>query len=116
MRQPGFVTYLGRKSCPLGLPLAPNIDEADDAVAALLARHEVGPEHKWRDDFAGPQHGELVIVLDAPNKNALPGDPGYVAPDDQRARRIEIRRDQLRSRKRWQFDLRQELVLGVPRA
>ena len=23
MRRPGFVPYLGRKSCPLGLPLAP---------------------------------------------------------------------------------------------
>jgi CRISPR system Cascade subunit CasD len=116
MRQPGFVTYLGRKSCPLGLPLAPEIDEADDAVAALLARHKAGPEQKWREHFAGPQVGELIIALDAPAHNVMPGTPGHIALDDQRRLRIEIRRDRLRSRKRWQFDLREELLIGVPSA
>ena len=44
--EPGFVPYLGRKSCPLGLPLAPCIMEAADAPTALLARHSEGPEAK----------------------------------------------------------------------
>jgi CRISPR system Cascade subunit CasD len=117
MRRPVFVPYLGRKSCPLGLPLDPSIDDqASDAVTALLARHAGGHEAAWRDRFAGPPHGELVIVLDAPTPDSTPGDPGYVAADDPRRRRFEIRRDQPRARRRWQFDLREELVLGVPRA
>jgi hypothetical protein len=39
-----------------------------------------------------------------------------MAEDDPRraqALRIEIRRDAPRSRRRWQFDLREELVLSV---
>lgn len=120
MRRPVFVPYLGRKSCPLGLPLAPAIDdEAADAVAALLARHAAGPEaglHQLRHTLAGRQGGELVIVLDAPSPDSAPGDPGYVAAGDPRCRQIELRRDQPRSRRRWQFDLREELVLGVDRA
>jgi CRISPR system Cascade subunit CasD len=117
MKRPGFVPYLGRKSCPLGLPLAPAIDDqAPDAVAALLSRHDTGPEAPWRDRFADRPVGDLTIVLDAPSSASLPGDPGHVAADDPRRRRVEFRRDQPRSRKRWQFDLRAELVLGVPRS
>jgi CRISPR system Cascade subunit CasD len=107
---------MGRKSCPLGLPLAPAIDaEAADAVAALLARHTAGKEAQWRDRFADHQTGDLTIVLDAPPQDSAPGDPGHVAAGDLRRRRIEIRRDQPRARRRWQFDLREELVLAVPR-
>jgi CRISPR system Cascade subunit CasD len=119
MRRPCFVPYLGRKSCPLGLPLAPAIDaQAADAVAALLARHEGGPEAglpALRDRLAGKPEGELTIALDAPAPDSVPGDPGHVAAQDPRRRRIELRRDQPRSRRRWQFDLRAELVLGVER-
>ncbi len=122
MQRPVFVPYLGRKSCPLGLPLAPRIDtEAADAPAALLVRHAAGPEAQvrlsnrlLRKTLAGDED-ELVIVLDAPAADVAPGDPGHVAADDPRQRRIELRRDQPRSRRRWQFDLREELVLGVAR-
>ncbi|NVN30050.1 type I-E CRISPR-associated protein Cas5/CasD, partial [Endobacter medicaginis] len=44
MVRPVFTPCLGRKSCPLGLPLAPRIGEAADPGAALLARHRDGPE------------------------------------------------------------------------
>ena len=119
MRQPLFVPYLGRKSCPLGLPLAPAIDDqAADAAAALIARHAAGPESQFDHvdrRLRGTVGEELMIVLDAPPPDSSRGDPGHVAVDDPRRRRIEIRRDQPRSRRRWQFDLREELVLGVPR-
>lgn len=118
MRQPRFVPYLGRKSCPLALPLAPEVSDAADAVAALLARHDAGPEARvgnLRDALTGPAEGEVVIALDAPLPDSRPGDPGHVTDADPRRRRIELRRDQPRSRGRWQFDLRKELVLGVPR-
>ena len=109
MEQPEFVPYLGRKSCPLGLPLAPRLVEAVDPPAALLARHEEGPEAQLRDPtgrsfrhiFADAPWETMIVVLDADD-----------AGDDPRRLRIEMRRDQPRSRRRWQFDLRAEAVLG----
>jgi CRISPR system Cascade subunit CasD len=101
MRRPVFVPYLGRKSCPLGLPLAPDIAHAPDAVAALESRHAAGKEVAWRDRFADRPDGGITIALD----------PDHIADTDPRRLRTEIRRDQPRSRRRWQFDLREELVL-----
>ena len=110
MRAPVFTPYLGRKSCPLGLPLAPRIEAAPDAPAALLQRRETGPEAILADRRGrrlqaslADDPGAAIIVLDA----------GDVAADDPRLRRIEFRRDQPRSRRRWQFDLREEAILGV---
>jgi CRISPR system Cascade subunit CasD len=110
MRRPGFTPYLGRKSCPLGLPLFPLIEDAIDAPAALEARHRTGPEASFpalrggalRSVLANPP-ADIVIALDA-------DDPAATGP---RHRRTEFRRDQPRSRRRWQFDLREEAVLGV---
>lgn len=106
MRAPRFVPYLGRKSCPLGLPLAPEIVEAGDPVAPLLARHEAGPEQRFglRPVLAdAPDH--LLVALDHADaeKVTTPHTP----------LRTEFRRDQPRSRRRWQFDLREEAVLAV---
>ena len=110
MERPVFTPSLGRKSCPLGLPLAPRVIEAADPAAALLHRHATGPEARLPDgsrrllrDSLADAPGEPVVVLDAAD----------VARDDPRLRRIELRRDQPRSRRRWQFDLREEAVLGV---
>ncbi len=109
MERPVFTPSLGRKSCPLGLPLAPRIAEAADPAAALLERRATGPEAHLRDghrllrDSLADAPGEAVVVLDAAD----------IARDDPRLRRIELRRDQPRSRRRWQFDLREEAVLGV---
>jgi CRISPR system Cascade subunit CasD len=109
MERPAFVPYLGRKSCPLGLPLAPRIADAADPSAALLARHADGPEARLHEpngrsfrSLCADTSGETIIVLDADD-----------AGDDPRLLRTEMRRDQPRSRRRWQFDLRAEAVLGV---
>jgi CRISPR system Cascade subunit CasD len=108
MRCPGFIPYLGRKSCPLGLPLAPEIVEANEAPAALAQRHAAGPEvalrRRWLNQRPGEEPATLMVTLDA----------GEVAEDDPRRLRVELRRDQPRSRRRWQFDLREELVLQLP--
>ena len=108
MRQPAFTPYLGRKSCPLGLPLAPAIEAATDAPTALLARHATGPESGMRNrllpETSRQPAPEPVIVLDAAD----------IDRDDPRLRRVEMRRDQPRSRRLWQFDTRQEAVLDVP--
>jgi CRISPR system Cascade subunit CasD len=101
MQSPVFVPYLGRKSCPLGLPLAPRIDVAEGPTEALLARHANGPEARFRPVRPA---GDLTIALD--ETDAATGEP--------RLRRIEVRRDQPRSRRLWQFDLRREAILNVP--
>ena len=110
MRRPRFVPYLGRKSCPLGVPLGPSIGEGSDPTAALLARHQTGKEaalmasgwRSLRDVLADPV-AETTIVMDAADMAA--GNPNHL--------RTEFRRDQPRSRRRWQFDLREEAVLGT---
>ncbi len=110
MEKPGFVPYLGRKSCPLGLPLAPGIMEAADAPMALIARQSEGPEAKLEH----PKDRTLCAALaDAPGETIIVLDAADADRNDPRLRRIELRRDQPRSRRRWQFDLREEAVLGV---
>ena len=110
MRKPVFVPYLGRKSCPLGLPLGPTIVEAPDAASALTERHRSGPEATLLAPGGRPLRGLLadrptdpIVTMDATPETA--GDPRHL--------RTEFRRDQPRSRRRWQFDLRQEAVLAT---
>jgi CRISPR system Cascade subunit CasD len=112
MLQPRFVPYLGRKSCPLGVPLGPRVTDATDAPAALRERHRSGPEALLKEPSGRTLRGiladppmETIIVLDA--------DDPAVAAAGPLHHRTEFRRDQPRSRRRWQFDLREEAVLGT---
>lgn len=100
MERPVFTPYLGRKSCPLGLPLAPVVTEAADVVAALEQRHEEGREARFAARLK-VEDTAMRIVLDA----------DLVAEGDPRHRRTEWRRDAPLSRERWQFGLRAEAVL-----
>ena len=100
MEQPVFTPYLGRKSCPLGLPLAPVVAEAADLVDALEHRHAEGREAPFASRLK-VEDASLRIVLDA----------DLVAEGDPRHRRTEWRRDVPLSRERWQFGLRAEAVL-----
>lgn len=93
LARPGFVPYLGRKSCPVDVPLEPQIVEAGDPVAALGAA-------VFRSD-------EVLSVLKAGGGGHATvrweGDwPGLV-PDQ-----ISRRRDRVLSRARWQFTERAE--------
>lgn len=100
MERPVFTPYLGRKSCPLGLPLAPLVRDAATVVAALEQRHAGGRETRFASRLK-VEEATLRIVLDA----------DLVAADDPRFRRTEWRRDAPLSRERWQFGLRAEAVL-----
>lgn len=100
MERPVFTPYLGRKSCPLGLPLAPMILDATDMVAALELRQTEGPEARF---------AECLALEEATRRIALDAD--LVATGDPRHRRTEWRRDAPISRQRWQFGLRAEAVL-----
>lgn len=100
MSRPVFVPSLGRKSCPLGLPLAPRIADAADPVAALTDRHAAAPSDIMVLRATLATHpAPLTVTLDA----------DLIDPDT--APMVQSRRDQPLSRMRWQFDLRREAVL-----
>lgn len=101
MREPVFTPSLGRKACPLGLPLAPIVLEATDPVAALAIRRDNGPERLMR---AG---------LRVPNNNAIVAMDENEWSQDMPRLRTERRRDAPLSRKRWQFALRNEIVVAA---
>jgi CRISPR system Cascade subunit CasD len=100
MERPVFTPYLGRKSCPLGLPLAPVVAEAADVVAALEQRHAEGREASFAKRLK-VEDATLRVVLDS----------DAFAQGHPRHRRTEWRRDVPLSRERWQFGLRAEAVI-----
>ena len=87
LKMPRFALYLGRKSCPPALPLAPHVVSADDVARAL--RSAVFPEAAWLPKIEG---GATVYSEQYPGGDCL------------RLRR----RDRMLSRRRWQFAEREE--------
>lgn len=99
LRRPRFALYVGRKSAPLGLPLNPEIIEADTFMDAFAARQASDEERDMMQSIHidGGARGGIAFDRDAP------GAPAGV--------RIERRRDALLSRTRWQFTDRLEAVI-----
>ena len=91
LRSPDFVIYLGRKSAPLGLPLNPEIVEADTFTAALAGR---SPNEMEEEVLTAIKRGTPCSREIAFDGNA---------PDAPLEARIERRRDVVISRTRWQF-------------
>jgi CRISPR system Cascade subunit CasD len=98
LNSPQYSPYFGRKSCPLMLPLAPRRQDAADPAAALIARAADGPEPE-RQMF--PLSGAGVISLNRADASEF-GLP---------VQHVEIRRDAVVSRQRWQFGLREDAIL-----
>lgn len=96
---PHYVPYFGRKACPLMLPMAPQRIEAVDPVAALADRAERGPE---------PER-HLLRLRQAATVTMTAADACDFGLHGQR---VEIRRDSVASRRRWQFALRKEAILS----
>jgi CRISPR system Cascade subunit CasD len=93
LRRPFFLPYLGRKSCPLDLPMEPQVVEAPDPVAGMAgaAFHT--------DDLLDP------VLRSGAGKATVQweGDwPGLVPAQTSR------RRDRVLNRARWQFTEREE--------
>lgn len=92
LQEPTFPLYLGRKSCPLALPLAPRVVMADSIIAAMA-------QAQGRDDFLQP-------LLSPATRPAL-----YWDEDGEAGIPMEhtfTRRDAVHSRHRWQFMPRSE--------
>ena len=102
LRHPHFTPYLGRKSCPLGLPMAPLILSAETVREAFIAR-DVAADPIERTALAQPGGGTVW------------SDPSLGEPDlGLPVSRSETRRDEPLSRARWQFGLREEVVALWP--
>jgi CRISPR system Cascade subunit CasD len=98
--RPHFTPYFGRKSCPLMLPLEPRRQDAVDPAAALAARAVNGPEPE-RQTFRLSQ--PAVVTMSAADAREF----------GLQFQRVEIRRDAIASRRRWQFGLREDAILAV---
>ena len=72
LRQPRFVLYLGRKSAPLGLPLNPEIIEAESFMKAFAARQGTAVDGSLlrRIRIDGMAYGEVAFDHDAPGAPA----------------------------------------------
>lgn len=103
MARPVFTPYLGRRACPLGLPLAPRLTDAASPSEALAARSTDGPEARFRWSLADAEQAPFVA------RDPWPGDG-----DARATRRIEERRDEPLSRTLWQFGLRSEVIEAFP--
>ncbi|MBE9571216.1 MAG: type I-E CRISPR-associated protein Cas5/CasD [Proteobacteria bacterium] len=92
LQYPGYVLYLGRKSCPLGLPMEAQVVAADTLIEALSYS-------KFKD---------FVELRDLPDS----GRPALYWEESADAgiqpQHIFERRDIPLSRQRWQFEVRQE--------
>jgi CRISPR system Cascade subunit CasD len=97
--QPRFTLYLGRKSCPPACPLQPQIVRATSLCDALAITQFAPIEH-----LANADHLERLAWEEGVPHGLLPGQSTiFNAP----------RKDDPRSRSRWQFSDRIEWV-GLP--
>lgn len=111
LRNPKFVLYLGRKSCPISLPLAPVVIEAADCLQALRAMQaERAPTFSIEQD--------LIVAMDDAKGRSSRQDSLYWEGEPDvpvQALQTATRRDRPLSRRRWQFTSRDEHFALVKR-
>lgn len=110
---PVFTLYAGRKSCPLGLPLAPRTVSAETPLAAFSVHDECSADER----SAGPDLSWNRW------RYRLPASEIWLSEDDARAFALPTpwlertsRRDAIRDRDRWLFSDRAEVRIAVPPA
>jgi len=100
LQRPTFNLYLGRKSCPLSMPLAPLVSSSSDLRSALDSHH-----HALQSEELLPADLRRLFAVHGSYFWDATDEPGMQATFQQR------RYDQPLSRVRWQFAERQEFVL-----
>jgi CRISPR system Cascade subunit CasD len=100
LHEPTFVLYLGRKSCPLALPLAAQIVTADNILHAVENAALPVPESVVRQ--LALQNAVPALYWDADGDAGLPTQHTF------------MRRDTVYSRRRWQFQPRPEHHAALP--
>jgi CRISPR system Cascade subunit CasD len=111
LTRPIWPLHVGRRACPLGLPPAAALIEADDVPAALVFYDE--SEDKI------PERATLrrAFRLGARAGAALAAEAAFAERNLLGAARIqrhESRRDEPGSRTRWQFSSRVEIIAHLP--
>jgi CRISPR system Cascade subunit CasD len=100
LQRPQFTLYLGRKSCPLALPLTPHQVQAADLRSAFAQAKF--PDAPWLSTISLAP--ERIFVWEE-------GRPAGMSP-----LHVNRRRDEPTSRKRWQFAERDEYYRSEPRS
>lgn len=101
LRKPKFHLYLGRKSCPVALPLRPTIMQGKGFGLVL-------DNYKWGNTIGEIETEKQVNAARETVRYYWEGDAG-----DMHSQQLLIRYDQPLSRTRWQFSQRTEnLRLG----
>ena len=108
LEHPVFAPYLGRKSCPLALPMNPMVAQAASLVEAFAvypperSDHSDRPDRKvWRQ-LGGQWRTSVRLFWEGPDGP----EPGHEV----------VRRDALLHRGRWQYRERIESECAVPTA
>lgn len=102
LREPRFVLYLGRKSCPLALPLKPDLVSAESIEVALAGAGLTQTLSALWDGTTAEQlrgkfgQDERWLLWDSDGETRLP------------VEQTVTRRDEPLSRRRWQFSVREE--------
>lgn len=102
LKSPHYTLYLGRKSCPLALPLAPQVVETEHLKAAF-EQVQVDNElyNKTQCSNTSPDQHTAYFWEGLSLKET-----GFTTSDGIHL--LHERRDQVASRKRWQFVSRKE--------
>lgn len=90
--QPIYAPYLGRHSCPLSRPLAPELVEAETVLDAFRLYHK---------DIVHQHAGGLVATEDRTDLSA-----------SNVAQRVHVRMDEPGDRVTWQFSTRREYLIS----
>jgi CRISPR system Cascade subunit CasD len=98
LQRPRFTLYLGRKSCPLALPVQALLITASNLEQAFLQARFMDDAHLRREE---------TDVLDRSERALLYWEADADAGSWKPLQTI-VRRDQLLSRRRWQFSDRRE--------
>jgi CRISPR system Cascade subunit CasD len=90
LAKPVFTLYLGRKSCPLAMPLQPQV------VSATTLRDALGTVPPVEELSGIVQKGDAMVFWEDDSASGF------------ERQQVITRRDEPRSRKRWQFSERRE--------
>lgn len=113
LEQPAFHLYLGRKSCPLSAPLAPQLIQADGFRAALDS-YEQKPimyVNRYGNEGLSGEDKRRLSLEKTPHYFWEGGMEDFAAPGDSFDASLvqtHVRHDQATSRQRWQFTTRGE--------
>jgi CRISPR system Cascade subunit CasD len=107
LKRPVYALFAGRRACPLGAPLAARVIAAETLPEAFAVYDGMLGEQREKGGLAAVTPGGEIAFDAAFSDDQLGG---------LLRARTEMRRDRLVSRRRWQFDLREETVGAPPRA